>query len=102
MSQEDETAMPTQDQTITCDIFISVEMSRSKWVVGVQTPLAHKIALHTMPCGNVDALLALIDRARTKQAATGTGSPAVVVCYEAGYEGLWLYQRLVAVGSVSW
>jgi len=97
MSQENETATPVQDQTIASGIYISVE-SRSKWVVGVQTPLADNIALHTMACGDVNALLALIDRARIKVAAAGVGAPSVVVCYEAGCEGFWLYRRLVGLG----
>ncbi|WP_180897395.1 hypothetical protein [Martelella soudanensis] len=63
MPQESKAAIPTQDQKNAGDIFISVEMSRSKWVIGVHTPLAEKIALHTLTCGDVDALLTLIDRA---------------------------------------
>ena len=63
MLQENEGTISTQDQPTGSDIFVSVEMSRSKWVVGVHTPLADKIGLHTMACGDVEALLALIDRA---------------------------------------
>jgi transposase len=92
----------TQDQPTGSDIFVSVEMSRSKWVVGIHTPLADKIALHTMACGDVEALLALIDRAGAKLAASGSNSPAVMVCYEAGYEGFWLYRRLIALGIRVW
>ncbi|MFT4184658.1 MAG: hypothetical protein QM636_22375, partial [Rhizobium sp.] len=77
MSQENETAIPTQDHVIVSCIFISVEMIRSKWVVGVQTPLADKIALHTMASGDVDALLALIDRAQVKLAAVRVGAPSI-------------------------
>jgi transposase len=73
-------------------------MSRSKWVVGIHTPLADKIGLHTMACGDVEALLALIDRARVKLVASGSNSPTAMICYEAGYEGFWLYRRLVALG----
>ena len=40
-----------------------------------------QIALHTTPCGDVAALLALIDRARAKQTAAGIGAGAIVVCY---------------------
>ncbi|WP_291093023.1 IS110 family transposase [Hoeflea sp.] len=98
MPQESKAAIPTQDKKNAGDIFISVEMSRSKWVIGVHTPLAEKIALHTLTCGDVDALLTLIDRAQAKLTAAGVGAPAVVVCYEAGYEGFWLYRRLVALG----
>ena len=73
-------------------------MSRSKWVVGIHTSLVEKIGLHTMACGDVNALLALIDRTRAKLIASGSNSPAAMVCYEAGYEGFWLYRHLVALG----
>jgi transposase len=79
-------------------IFVSVEMSRLKWVVGVHTPLAEKIALHAMACCDVDALLMLIERMQIKLVAAGFGTSAVVVCYEAGYEGFWLHRRLVPLG----
>ena len=56
MLQENEGTISTQDQPTGSDIFVSVEMSRSKWVVGIHTPLADKIGLHTMACGDVEAL----------------------------------------------
>lgn len=95
MNREDEII---KDAPTGGDIFVSVEMSRSKWVVGLQTPLAGKIALHAMACGDVDALQALVERARAKLAAAGNVAPAVVICYEAGYEGFWLHRRLTALG----
>ena len=98
MLQENEGTISTQDQPTGSDIFVSVEMSRSKWVVGIHTPLADKIGLHTMACGDVEALMALIDRARVKLVASGSNSPAAMICYEAGYEGFWLYRRLIALG----
>ncbi|MCZ3380678.1 IS110 family transposase [Rhizobium sp. AG207R] len=85
------------DAPIGADIFVSVEMSRSKWVVGIHSPSTDKIALHSMTGGDVDALLALVDRARAKLASSAC-EPAVVVCYEAGYEGFWLYRRLTTFG----
>ena len=72
MLQENEGTISTQDPPTSSDIFVSVEMSRSKWVVGIHTPLADKIGLHTMACGDVEALLALIDRARVKLIASGS------------------------------
>lgn len=97
MPQEKEAIGTVEDAPAGGDIFVSVEMSRLKWVVGLDTRLAEKIALHSMACGDVDTLLALIDRARTKLAATGVAAPVVVVCYEAGYEGFWLHRRLGAL-----
>lgn len=79
-------------------IFVSVEMSRSKWMIGVKSPLADKIALHGIDWGDVATLLELIGRAGGKLSETTKSSPEVIVCYEAGYEGFWLYRRLEALG----
>jgi len=98
MPQEKEAVISAEDAPTGGDVFASVEMSRSKWVVGLHTRMTDKIALHTLACGDVDALLRLIDQARTKLALAATGTPTVVVCYEAGYEGFWLHRRLVALG----
>ena len=48
MLRENQGTISKQDQPTCGDIFVSVEMSRSKWVVGIHTRLADKIALHTM------------------------------------------------------
>lgn len=97
MSREAEIIAQVEGAPTGGDIFVSVEMSRSKWVVGIHTPAADKIALHAMACGDVNALLALIDRARSRLGASVDG-PSVIVCYEAGYEGFWLHRRLTALG----
>ena len=60
MLQDNEGTISTQDQPTGSDIYVSVEMSRSKWVVGIHTSLAEKIGLHTMACGDVNALLAAV------------------------------------------
>lgn len=83
MNKEGEIIARTGDAPIAGDIFVSVEMSRSKWAVGIHTPLADKIALHSMACGDVDALLALTDQAWSKLGA-GVDEATVIVCYEAG------------------
>jgi transposase len=79
-------------------IFVSVEMSRSKWMIGVKTPLADKIALHGIAWGDVTALLELIERAGRRVGVAGVSSPRIVVCYEAGYEGFWLHRHLSTLG----
>ena len=42
MLQDNEGTISTQDQPTGSDIYVSVEMSRSKWVVGIHAPLADK------------------------------------------------------------
>jgi hypothetical protein len=54
MLQDNEGTISTQDQPTGSDIYVSVEMSRSKWVVGIHTSLVEKIGLHTMACGDVN------------------------------------------------
>ena len=70
LSQEDAVSAP-EASGIDGNIFVSVEMSRSKWVIGVHTPMADKIAIHTFACGDADAVLALVERMRTKVEAAG-------------------------------
>lgn len=98
MSKQTDTVLQLQPSTCSGDIFASVEMSRSKWVIGLHTPLSDKISLHAMACGDVDAVLNLVERQRKKLAAAGNTTTRVIVCYEAGYEGFWLQRRLDAVG----
>jgi len=97
MLAREEAARPA-DSGINGHIFVSVEMSRSKWVIGLHTPLADKIGAHTVACGDVDAILELVRREDAKLERTGYDGSTVVVCYEAGYEGFWLYRRLGALG----
>jgi transposase len=77
-------------------------MSRSKWVVGIHTRLADKIALHTMACNDVEALLALINRARVKLIASGSNSPAAMICYEVGTKASGLTTVSSRSVSASW
>lgn len=73
-------------------------MSRAKWVIGVHTPPADKIAIHAVTSGDVDALVGLINRFRSRIEGAFAAAPAVICCHEAGYEGFWLERRLSGLG----
>ena len=80
-------------------IFIAIEMSRSKWVVGTHVPTSDKVGVHSIEWGDVPALLSLVNRLRSRAASiVGTAEAPIMCCYEAGYEGFWLYHRLTAAG----
>jgi transposase len=79
-------------------IFISVEMSRSKWIVGCHTPRADKISCHAIDWGDVPTLRTLIDRQLDRVEAKLGTRPSVLCCYEAGYEGFWLQRLLASAG----
>ena len=80
-------------------IFVAIEMSRSKWVVGTHVPTSSKVGIHIVEWGDVDALLTLVDRLRLRAARMiGATDVPILCCYEAGYEGFWLYRQLTAAG----
>jgi transposase len=71
-------------------IFIAIEMSRSKWLVGTHLPASAKIGIHAINWGDTAALFALIDCLKLRSAkALGVAEVPILCCYEAGYEGFW-------------
>ena len=98
MLTEKEVAAPTPSID-TDPIFVAIEMSRSKWIVGTHIPTSSKVGIHTVEWGDAAALLSLVERLRSRAAdLIGAATVPVLCCYEAGYEGFWLYRRLVAAG----
>ena len=81
-----------------CTLFAAIELSKSTWLLAVQTVDAEQPSLHHVPGGDADALVAQLERARDRQQKR-TGQPhRIVVCYEAGYDGFWLWRLLEARG----
>ena len=98
MLAEKEVAAPAPSINID-PIFVAIEMSRSKWVVGTHIPTSSKVGVHTVEWGDAAALLALVERLRCRAAdVVGIADVPVLCCYEAGYEGFWLYRRLADAG----
>jgi transposase len=79
-------------------IFVAVELSRRTWLVTMHAPDRDRISRYKVTGGDHGGLLALIAKARGRvQQALGY-EPAVVSCYEAGYDGFWLHRLLLAAG----
>ena len=79
-------------------IFAAIELSKSKWVVGIRLPHIEKVSLFEIDGGEVDRLLGLFDRARATVVAQGWEPTEICSCYEAGYDGFWLHHLLVSRG----
>ena len=94
--QASNTGTPIAADTAT--IFVAIELSQASWLVTLHSPDRDRISRHRVEGGDHGGLLALIAgvQARAGQ-ALGSG-PAVVSCYEAGYDGFWLHRRLTAAG----
>lgn len=81
-------------------IFVALELSRSKWLVGIGTPEKWAVRRHEVEGGDLDGLLALLRRVAAGEEKR-TGVPVRAhVCFEAGRDGHWLYRALRASGYV--
>src|SRR5919198_2924876 len=86
----------TNNEPVHC--FIAIELSKSNWVVGFQTPLTDGTSRHQVKAGDAKGLLELIERVRTRVARQQRRPVEVMSCYEAGYDGFWLHRVLEAHG----
>jgi len=87
---------PTAEHSGT--IFVAIELSQKRWLVTLHIPDRDKISHHRLEGGDHAGLLTLIERMRERAARTLGAVPAVVSCYEAGYDGFWLHRLLMAAG----
>ena len=79
-------------------IYVALELSKSRWLVGIHTPLADKVSRYSVPGGDSAALLDRIGRARQRAEQRLERPVRIVCCYEAGYDGFWLHRLLRAAG----
>ena len=101
-SVADRAEAPTTIQTDLAAIFISLELSRSIWLVTSVSPgSGEKMSKHSVRAGDVAALLARFSELKHK-ALTRTGkSFAIVAIQEAGLDGFWLHRALEQEGIES-
>jgi len=98
----DRPAEPTAVRTDLGAIFVSLELSRSSWVVTALLPGGgEKMSRHAVPGGDIAGLLARFSHLRDKaQARTGRTFPIIVI-QEAGLDGFWIHRALVNGGIES-
>jgi transposase len=83
-------------------IFVAIELSQKSWLVTLHSPDKGKMSRHRLEGGDHAGLLALIGRERDRAARALGAVPAVVSCYEAGYDGFWLHRLLLAAGITNY
>ncbi len=83
-------------------IFVAIELSQRSWLATMHCPDKGKMSRHKLEGGDHAGLLALIDRVRARAAQALGAIPAVVSCYEAGYDGFWLHRLLLAAGITNY
>jgi transposase len=93
---------PTAIRTDLGAIFVSLELSRSTWLITSLSPdSGEKMSKHVVRGGNVAGLLERFAQLRKKaQARTGKVVPFVVI-QEAGLDGFWIDRVLQNEGIES-
>jgi transposase len=79
-------------------IFLAIELSLKRWLVTLRSPERGRISHYRVNGGDQAALLKLIEDVRGRAARALGRAPAVVSCFEAGYDGFWLHRLLSAAG----
>lgn len=100
MQASNNVSTPTMGHVST--IFVAIELSQKSWLVTIHSPDKDKISRHKVEGGDHANLLALIDRVRDRATRALGAVPAVVSCYEAGYDGFWLHRLLMAAGITNY
>ena len=91
----DHTDTPTAAEYAT--VHMAFELSKAKWNLGVVLPGSKKMSRFTITGGDVVALAKRLAAIRAK-AGRGGKPVRILACYEAGYDGHWLYRWLTAQG----
>jgi transposase len=90
-------------RTDLCAIFVSLELSRSTWLITSLSPGAgEKISKHSVSAGDTASLLRrfadLQQKARTRTGRTFS----IITVQEAGLDGFWIHRLLEREGIESW
>ncbi len=83
-------------------IFVSLELSRSTWLVTSLSPgKGEKMSKHSVPAGDIASLMKLFAELKRKaEARTGESYPVITI-QEAGLDGFWLHRVLQQEGIES-
>ncbi len=95
-------AGPTAIQTQLSAIFVSLELSRSTWIVTALSPgNGEKMSRYSLKGGDLGGLLALFAELKRKaKERTGSDYPVITI-HEAGLDGFWIHRALLQEGIQS-
>ena len=98
----DQAAAPSAIQTDLRAIFVSLELSRSTWLITSLSPGGgEKMSKHSVQAGDIAGLLKRFAQLKEKaRARTGWDFPIIVI-QEAGLDGFWIHRVLQSEGIES-
>jgi transposase len=85
-----QTASPSAHGTT---LFISLELSRSSWLVTALLPGSAKLSKHAVKAGSHSDILGLLSRLKAKADAVAT-PVKIIAIHEAGLDGFWVHRLL--------
>jgi transposase len=95
MSLERDREGPSAIQTNLGAIFVSLELSRSAWLITSLSPGGgEKMSKHSVSAGDVAALLARFSGLKQKAFARTGNSFRIIIIQEAGLDGFWIHRVL--------
>ena len=95
------TAVATTALANDITLFASLELSKSKWVVTINSPGSEKFSKHVVEGGDGARLLDLLSRSRAKAEERYGVRVKAIVIQEAGLDGFWIHRLLLANGIES-
>ncbi len=103
MSLDQPREEPTTIQTQFGAIFVSLELSRSTWLITSISPAGgEKMSKHSVSAGDIAALLARFSELKEKAFARTKKSFPIIVIQEAGLDGFWIHRVLKREGIESY
>lgn len=95
------TAVATTTRANDTTLFASLELSKSKWVVTINSPGSEKFSKHLVEGGDGAGLIDLLSRSRAKAEQRCGVQVKAIVIQEAGLDGFWIHRLLLAHGIES-
>src|ERR1700693_2059535 len=95
------TAVATTARANNITLFASLELSKSKWIVTINSPDSEKFSKHVVEGGDGVGLLDLLSRSRAKAEQRYGVQVKAIVIQEAGLDGFWIHRLLLANGIES-
>src|SRR5664279_4126731 len=102
LNAADRAEAPTAIHTNLAAIFVSLELSRSVWLITSLSPgSGERMSKYSVPAGDVAALLTRFAELKQKALARTGQSFPIISIQEAGLDGFWLHRMLVSEGIES-
>ena len=102
LSRAENSETETSIRTNLRAIFVSLELSRTTWLVTSLSPgTREKMSKHSAPAGDIGGLLVRLRSLQERVRARRKQLPPLVVIQEAGLEGFWIHRVLTENGIES-